>query len=73
MRTPIIAGNWKLNKTISESVELTTRLKDLVAKTNNVDIVVAPPFTAIDPVRKVNCIACTRCLLAKGRQWGIYR
>ena len=53
MRTPIIAGNWKLNKTISEAVELTTELKDLVTATNNVDIVVAPPFTALDAVNKV--------------------
>lgn len=53
MRTPIIAGNWKLNKTISEAVELTTELKDLVAATNNVEIVVAPPFTALDAVNKV--------------------
>lgn len=53
MRTPIIAGNWKLNKTIPEAVELTSELKGLVAATNNVDIVVAPPFTALDAVSKV--------------------
>ncbi len=53
MRTPIIAGNWKLNKTISEAVELTKGLKDLVAATDNVEIVVAPPFTALDAVSKV--------------------
>ena len=53
MRPPIIAGNWKLNNTISEAVELTSKLKDLLAPTNNVDIVVAPPFTALDAVNKV--------------------
>ena len=53
MRTPIIAGNWKLNKTISEAVELTTQLTDLVAATNSVEIVVAPPFTALYAVSNV--------------------
>jgi len=53
MRTPIIAGNWKLNKTISEAVSLTTALKDLVVGSNGVEIVVAPPFTALDAVSKV--------------------
>lgn len=53
MRTPIIAGNWKLNKTISEAVELTSELKDLVAEYEDIEIVVAPPFTALDAVGKV--------------------
>ena len=53
MRTPIIAGNWKLNKTISEAVELTTQLTDLVAAMNSVEIVVAPPFTALYAVSNV--------------------
>ena len=50
MRTPIIAGNWKLNKTISEAVALTTALKPLVAEVKDVDIIVAPPFTALAAV-----------------------
>ncbi len=53
MRTPIIAGNWKLNKTVSEAVELTAQLTDLVAATNSVEIVVAPPFTALYAVSNV--------------------
>lgn len=53
MRTPIIAGNWKLNKTISEAIELTTQLADLVTATNSVEIVVAPPFTALYAVSNV--------------------
>ena len=50
MRTPIIAGNWKLNKTISEAVALTTTLKALIADVNGVEIIVAPPFTALAAV-----------------------
>ena len=50
MRTPIIAGNWKLNNTISEAVALTTALKALVADDTGVGIIVAPPFTALSAV-----------------------
>ena len=53
MRTPIIAGNWKLNKTISESVALTTALKALVVGETGVEIIVAPPFTALAAVNDV--------------------
>ena len=53
MRTPIIAGNWKLNKTISEAVALTTALKALVIDETDVEIIVAPPFTALAAVNDV--------------------
>ena len=53
MRTPIIAGNWKLNKTISEAVALTTALKALVTEVSDVGIIVAPPFTALAAVNDV--------------------
>ena len=50
MRIPVIAGNWKLFKTIAESVALVNELKPLVANTKNVEIVVAPVFTALSRV-----------------------
>jgi len=50
MRKPVIAGNWKLFKSIAEATSLVTELKTLVAKTKNVEIVVAPVFTALDRV-----------------------
>lgn len=50
MRTPVIAGNWKLFKSIGESVALVNELKALVDKTLNVEIVVAPVFTALSRV-----------------------
>jgi triosephosphate isomerase len=52
MRRPIIAGNWKLNKTISEAVALVTALRPLVANVASVEVVVAPPFTALSAVSK---------------------
>ncbi len=52
MRRPIIAGNWKMNKTIDQSLDLVTKLKSQVAKVNDVDIVVCPPFTSLFAVDK---------------------
>lgn len=50
MRIPVIAGNWKLFKTIAESVALVNELKPLVAESRGVEIVVAPVFTSLSPV-----------------------
>ena len=50
MRIPVIAGNWKLFKTIAESVALVQELKPLVANSQDVEIVVAPVFTALSRV-----------------------
>lgn len=50
MRRPIIAGNWKMNKTISEAIELVNGLKRNLYKVSDGDIVVCPPFTALSEV-----------------------
>ncbi|NVN91724.1 MAG: triose-phosphate isomerase [Desulfuromonadales bacterium] len=50
MRIPVIAGNWKLYKTIGESVAMVNELKPLVAGIEGVEIVVAPVFTALGSV-----------------------
>ncbi len=50
MRKPILAANWKLNKTIKEAMEFTALLKRLVTDTQAADIVVCPPFTALSNV-----------------------
>ncbi len=47
MRTPIIAGNWKLNKTIDEALAFAQDLKPALSKAANVEIILAPPFTAL--------------------------
>ncbi len=44
MRKPIIAGNWKMNKTPGETVSLIKNLIPLVADVDKVDVVVCPPF-----------------------------
>lgn len=47
MRRPVIAGNWKLFKSLNEAKEFIDTLKPLVADITEVDIVVAPVFTAL--------------------------
>lgn len=44
MRKPIIAGNWKMNKTAEETTQLIKELIPLVSDVDTVDIVVCPPF-----------------------------
>lgn len=48
MRKPIIAGNWKMNKTASESKELISALIPLVSDVTEVDVVVCPPFVNVE-------------------------
>ena len=52
-RKLIIAGNWKMNKTVAEALTLVSDLKRDLAGVREVDIVVAPPFTALSEVSKV--------------------
>jgi triosephosphate isomerase (TIM) len=47
MRTPLIAGNWKMFKTVTEAVVFAKEFRSLVKDVTGVEIVVAPPFTAI--------------------------
>ena len=51
-RKLIIAGNWKMNKTVAEALDLVRDLKLELANVKEVDIVVCPPFTALESVSK---------------------
>lgn len=50
MRRAVIAGNWKMYKTIAEAVEFVGKLRPLVAQADHCEVVVAPPFTALRAV-----------------------
>jgi triosephosphate isomerase (TIM) len=50
MRKPVIAGNWKMYKTVGQSVDTVLALKPLVANANHCEIVVAPVFTSLKTV-----------------------
>jgi triosephosphate isomerase len=47
MRTPFIAGNWKMFKTVGEASAFVTDLRAAVKDVSGVQIVVGPPFTAV--------------------------
>src|SRR6267142_1463077 len=47
MRKPVIAGNWKMYKTLGEAVDTVLALKPLVANANHCEVVIAPVFTAL--------------------------
>ncbi len=53
MRRPFIAGNWKMHKTIEESVVFTHRLVNECAGLAGRRVVIAPPFTALHSVAEV--------------------
>jgi len=53
MRRVLIAGNWKMYKTVEESVAFAKRLRQELPKTDGVDVAICPPFTALASVAEV--------------------
>ncbi|MFW0860245.1 MAG: triose-phosphate isomerase [Dehalococcoidia bacterium] len=53
MRTPIIAGNWKMNTTIGEAVSLAKTMKDRLEGISGVEKVLCPPFVSLGAVREI--------------------
>jgi triosephosphate isomerase len=51
MRKPMMAGNWKMNKTPAEAAALAQAIRDAVAGVDSVDRVVCPPFVALAAVQ----------------------
>ena len=47
MRTPFVCANWKMHKTVDETVKYVKELRGLVKDLSGVEVVVAPPFTCI--------------------------
>ena len=50
MRTPFIAANWKMYKTVHEAVVFVKEFRSIVKDITSVEIVVAPPFAALHAV-----------------------
>ena len=50
MRVPMIAGNWKMNTTISEAIELVNKMRRELDEIDNVDKVICPPFISLAAV-----------------------
>lgn len=50
MRKPVISANWKMNKTVSEAVSFCDEFVPLVKGVKDVEIIIAPPYTALQSV-----------------------
>lgn len=50
MRTPIIAGNWKMNKTVEEAVAFVREIRHELNNIKGIEKVVCPPFVALPAV-----------------------
>ena len=50
MRTPLIAGNWKMYKTVAEAVELVEALMTDLPEIADREVLICPPFTALYPL-----------------------
>jgi len=48
MRKKVIAGNWKMNNDLNESISLINNIKEKLVDRENVQVIVAPPFTSLD-------------------------
>jgi len=53
MRIPVIAGNWKLFKKTAEALQLVQELSPLVKDVKDIEIIIAPSFTVLGPVRSL--------------------
>lgn len=53
MRKPIIAGNWKMNTTVQDGIELALSIVDFCKNTADVDIVICPPFTHLASIFEI--------------------
>ncbi|MDD3538865.1 MAG: triose-phosphate isomerase [Atribacterota bacterium] len=53
MRKPLIVGNWKMNKTVTESIALIKDLLDLIKGYQETEVVICPPFTSLWVAREL--------------------
>jgi len=64
MRTPFLAANWKMFKTVHEAVVYAKEFRGLVKDLHEVEVVLAPPFTALHAVAE----ACRNTVVAVAAQ-----
>lgn len=69
MRRPLIVGNWKMNKTASEAAVFIRDLRERVRASPHADVVIAPPFTAIESARNALGPSSYVSLCAQNVHW----
>ena len=68
-RIPLIAGNWKMNKTVPESVELARAIQDGLPRLDRVEVALLPPFTSLWPVANSGVADAGVVLGAQDMHW----
>lgn len=53
MRRPLIAGNWKMNTSVAEAINLVTQMLEALNSITNIDKVICPPYVSLYPVKKM--------------------
>jgi len=53
MRTPLMAGNWKMNKTASEAIQFYNALVTEIGDPADCEVLICPPFTALYPLGRM--------------------
>ncbi len=53
MRTPLVAGNWKMNKTVAEARELVSKMKEPLGEIQGVEKVLCPPSVALSALSEM--------------------
>ena len=69
MRRPLIVGNWKMNKTASEAAAFVCDLRKRVPASPHADVVLAPPFTALESVHNALGPSSWISLAAQNLHW----
>ena len=69
MRRPLIVGNWKMNKTASEAVTFIRDFLERVPASPHADVVLAPPFTALESARNALGLSSWISLGAQNVHW----
>lgn len=68
-RTPLVAGNWKLNGTVGESVALARAILHKLDRASSTEVVIAPPYTALHAVHQALGEASRVGLAAQDLYW----
>jgi triosephosphate isomerase len=67
-RLPMVAGNWKMNSTLAEAVHLVKAIAEGMEGSDGVEVLVAPPFTALHKVKEMTGKTPIR-LAAQNMHW----
>jgi triosephosphate isomerase len=68
-RTPLIAGNWKMNKSVPESLDLAQQIQQGLPRLDDVEVALLPPFTSLWPVSRSGILESGVVLGAQNIHW----